>query len=179
MFILLTDNPEKLLPTVRSRCTELTMTALPETVLREQLRQQFPQADAVAIQAAVGRSGGFLGQAKEILEEGSDLPPQTAQFLTAYASRNTSGLMETLVPMEKMKRDQLIPLLRQWVSCLEGALVYRSGMPVVTPNAKELSVGRSAQELMKGISQLQKAIEYAQGNVSPAAICGWLEWTLR
>jgi hypothetical protein len=40
-------------------------------------------------------------------------------------------------------------------------------------------VGRSAQELMKGISQLQKAIEYAQGNVSPAAICGWLELTLR
>ena len=179
VFILLTDNPEKLLPTVRSRCTELTMTALPEPVLKDALRQRFPQMGLDAIAAAVGRSGGFLGQAMEILEEGSDLPPQTTQFLAAYAARNTYGLMETLVPMEKMKRDQLIPLLRQWVSCLEGALVYRSGMPVVTPNAKELSVGRSAQELMRSISQLQKAIEYAQGNVSPAAICGWLEWSLR
>jgi DNA polymerase-3 subunit delta' len=179
VFILLTDNPEKLLPTVRSRCTELTMTALPETVLREQLRQQFPQADAVAIQAAVGRSGGFLGQAKEILEEGSDLPPQTAQFLTAYASRNTSGLMETLVPMEKYKRDALIETLTQWVLFLEGALVHRSGAVSATPMAKEIAVSRSGQELLSAIEQLQKTIEYAQGNVSPAAICGYLAWALR
>ena len=30
VFLLLTDNPDKLLPTVRSRCTELNMQALPE-----------------------------------------------------------------------------------------------------------------------------------------------------
>ena len=179
VFILLTDNPEKLLPTVRSRCTELSMTALPEGTLKKALRRDFPQVSDETICAAISRSGGFLGQAKVILEEGSDLPPQTEQFLAAYASRNTYGLIETLVPMEKWKRDQLIPILRQWVSCLEGALVYRSGMQVVTPMAKELSLGRSAQELMRAISQLQQCIEYAQGNVSPAAICGWLEWVMR
>ncbi len=179
VFLLLTDNPEKLLPTVRSRCTELSLAALPEKILKNALRQEFPQATDDAIAAAVSRSGGFLGQAKTILEEGSDLPPQTQQFLTAYAGRSTYGLTETLVPMEKWKRDQLIPVLRQWVSCLEGALVYRSGMQVATPMAKELSTGRSAQELMSAISHLQQSIEYAQGNVSPAAICGWLEWVLR
>ena len=155
------------------------MTALPEGTLKKALRRDFPQVSDETICAAISRSGGFLGQAKVILEEGSDLPPQTEQFLAAYASRNTYGLIETLVPMEKWKRDQLIPILRQWVSCLEGALVYRSGMQVVTPMAKELSLGRSAQELMRAISQLQQCIEYAQGNVSPAAICGWLEWAMR
>ena len=39
VFLLLTDNPDKLLPTVRSRCTELNMQALPEDVLRSHLRQ--------------------------------------------------------------------------------------------------------------------------------------------
>ncbi len=34
VFILLTDNPEKLLPTVRSRCTELALQALPDALLR-------------------------------------------------------------------------------------------------------------------------------------------------
>ena len=81
--------------------------------------------------------------------------------------------------MEKLKRDQLIPLLQQWHDYLEGALAFRSGMRVVTPMAAELSTGRSATELMQAINQLRTCIEYAQGNVSPAAICGHLEWALR
>ena len=179
VFILLSDNPQKLLPTVRSRCTELAMTALPESLAIDHLRKVFPQADAGAISAAVTRSGGFLGQAKELLEEGQDLPQQTTEFLTAYARRDPYGLIQVLVPMEKWKRDQLLPILQQWASFLEGALVYRSGIAAATPMAKEINDGRSARELNSAITQLQKAIEYTQGNVSPAAVCGYLEWALR
>ena len=179
VFILLTDNPQKLLPTVRSRCTELALTALPDELAKNQLRQEFPEASAEDIQAAISRSGGYLGQAKQLLEEGAQLPQQTADFLTAYARRDTYGLIQVLVPMEKWKRDQLIPTLVQWTTMLEGAMVHRSGLPSATPYARELASGRSAQELMAAISALQKATEYAQGNVSPAAVCGWLQWALR
>lgn len=179
VFILLTNNAERMLPTIRSRCTELAMSVLPDAVMRPVLRQRFPQQSDEQLNAAISRSGGFLGQAITILEEGSELPPQTSQFLSAYAGRSTVGLLETLVPMEKWKRDQLIPVLEQWVACLEGALVFRSGAPTATPMARELASGRSAQELMQAISQLQTCLEYAQGNVSPAAICGHLEWALR
>ena len=44
VFILLTDNPAKLLPTVRSRCTELKLLALPPEILEPQLKKDFPQA---------------------------------------------------------------------------------------------------------------------------------------
>ena len=179
VFILLTDNPQKLLPTVRSRCTELALTALPADVARTQLTKEFPQSDDEAIQAAILRSGGFLGQAKEILEEGSDLPQQTVEFLNAFSKRDSYALAQVLVPMEKWKRDQLIEILQQWTAFLEGALVYRSGIATGTPMAHELSIGRSAAELKKAIEQLQKTIEYAQGNVSTGAICGYLMWTLR
>ena len=179
VFILLTDNPQKLLPTVRSRCTELAMVALPEELAKQQLRKRFPQAAETDIAAAVSRSGGYLGQALTILEEGSQLPPQTEEFLQSFARRDTYGLIQVLVPMEKWKRDQLIPILQQWAAFLEGALISRSGIPSATPFAAELSRGRSAQELNAAIGQLQKAIEYAQSNVSPAAICGYLEWALR
>ena len=179
VFILLTDNPQKLLPTVRSRCTELSLSALPDNVLLDALRKAFPEAAEDAVLAAVRRSGGYLGQARTLLEEGSDLLPQTRAFLNAYTARNTYGLLQVLVPMEKWKRDQLIPVLQQWASFLEGALVYRSGMLSGTPMARELATARSAQELLRAIEQLQKTIEYAQGNVSPAAICGYLEWALR
>ena len=179
VFILLTDNPEKLLPTVRSRCTELSLQALSPALLRSELSRRFPQSSPEAVDAAVSRSGGFLGQALHLLAEGAALPVQTEQFLQAYAQRNALDLMRTLVPMEKWKRDQLIPVLQQWVTCLEGALVYRNGLPTVTPMAEALTAGRSAGELMEAIRQLQMSIEYAQGNVSPAAICGHLAWALR
>jgi DNA polymerase-3 subunit delta' len=179
VFILLTDNPQKLLPTVRSRCTELSLTALPDQLAKKQLRQEFPDASDEDIQAAISRSGGYLGQAKQLLEEGTQLPQQTSDFLNAYARRDTYGLIQVLVPMEKWKRDQLIPMLAQWTAMLEGAMVHRSGLPSATPYARELASGRSAQELMAAITVLQKATEYAQGNVSPAAVCGWLQWALR
>ncbi len=179
VFILLTDNPQKLLPTVRSRCTELALSALPEEIALPQLRQAFPQADDTAIHAAFSRSGGFLGQAKEILEEGTSLPTQTIDFLNAYAQRNAYALSQVLIPIEKWKRDQLIPVLQQWVSFLEGALIYRSGLPSGTPMVAELAAARSALEFKEAIGHLEKTIEYAQGNVSPGAICGYLVWALR
>ena len=179
VFILLTDNPEKLLPTVRSRCTQLSLNALSPALLRRELSHRFPQAEATSIEAAVSRSGGFLGQAIALLEEGSDLPAETTRFLKAYASRNALDLTLTLQSMEKWKRDQLIPILQQWVASLEGALVYRTGTQVLTPMAQELTAGRSAGEILRAINQLQICIEYAQGNVSPAAICGHLTWALR
>ena len=179
VFLLLTDNPEKLLPTVRSRCTELALHALPPELLRRELTRRFPQASEDSVSAAISRSGGFLGQAAAILEEGSTLPPQTEAFLKAYCSHSAYELINVLVPMEKWKRDQLIPVLQQWVNCLEGALVFRSGLGAATPMARELCAARNPRELLDSIRQLQNAIVYAQGNVSVAAICGHLEWALR
>ena len=179
VFILLSDNPEKLLPTVRSRCTELSLLALPEAVLKGALEQEFPDADAQSIAAAISRSGGYLGQAKTLLAEGATVSPQTEAFARSFARRDALALTQVLVPMEKWKRDALIEELDQWVALLHSALISRSGMAADSPLARNLVASRSASELMEGIGHLQKAITYAQGNVSPAAICGYLVWALR
>ena len=52
VFILLTDNPEKLLPTVRSRCTELALQPLEPELLRRTLEKEFPDTPADSIRAA-------------------------------------------------------------------------------------------------------------------------------
>ena len=179
VFMLLTDNPEKLLPTIRSRCTELKLTALPEDLLMQTLTREFPKAESAAITAAIRRSGGFLGQARLLLTEGEDYPPQTQSFAESFAARNALGLMQTLVSMEKWKRDQLIPVLQQWLELLEGALAGRAGAPTVHALSAKIGAERSGAELMKAIEALKKCVEYAQGNISPAAICGYLSWALR
>ena len=66
-----------------------------------------------------------------------------------------------------------------WMQLLQQALLSRSGMKASSQLARQLGTQRSSAELLCGVRQLQKAIEYAQGNVSPAAICGHLVWALR
>ena len=179
VFILLTDNPDKLLPTVRSRCTELDMQALPEDVLKAQLRREFPQAGEEDISAAVDRSGGFLGQAQTLLRGGSELPVQTEEFVRAFAGRNSLALTQVLVPMEKWKRDVLGGILQSWLELMEGALASRSGVRAVNPLSRQLAQSRSGPELLAAVESLKKAVDYTAGNVSPAAVCGYLVWALR
>lgn len=179
VFLLLTDNPDKLLPTVRSRCTELKLQALEEKTIRNQLRLDFPKASEEDIAAAIFRSGRFLGQARELLENGDALPPQTESFVKAFANKDSLLLTEVLVPMEKWKRDPLAEILAQWLELLEGALTNRSGITAVSGHSRELARQRSGVEIYEAVQALKKALTYTQSNVSPAAICGWLTWTLR
>ena len=179
VFMLLTDNPETLLPTVRSRCTELSLHSLPEDVLRVRLQREFPDADNDTLTAAIVRSGGYLGQATELLREGVTVTPQTEGFVRAFGEKSAMALVQTLVPMERWKRDQLLPELQRWAEVLQQALLCRSGMDVLSRTARQLGAQRSAVELLQALRHLKKAIEYTQGNVSPAAVCGYLEWTLR
>ena len=179
VFILLTDNPEKLLPTVRSRCTELKLQALSQDVLKKQLIQDFPNAQTEDLEAAAIRSGGFLGQARELLESGAQVPPQTEGFVRALTERDSLTLALTLVPMEKWKRDALAEILQSWLEITEGALACRTGIRTVSPLARQLAARRSSADLYQIALVLKKAVDHTISNVSPAAVCGWLAWELR
>ena len=178
VFLLLADNPDKLLPTVRSRCVELKLRALPEGLLRRTLTREFPEADEQAVSAAILRSGGYLGQARSLLS-GSAVSDATREFARCYAARDVYGLVQLLVPMEKWKRDALIPVLGEWLEVLQQAMISRSGLPAALPEAARIASARNPKDLMAHCAVLKKAIEYAQGNVSCAAVSGWLSWALR
>lgn len=179
VFILLSDNPEKLLTTVRSRCTELRMTPVEESVLRPYLQEKFPDAPARNITEAIRRSGGYPGQAIHLLSEEETYAQQVQDFAQAFSRRDALGLLQLLVPMEKWKRDQILPVFSAWKEVLQGGLHYRSGIPAASELSELLGKTRSAKELLAAVNCLQKAIDYTQGNVSVAAVCGWLVWVLR
>ena len=178
VFLLLADNPQKLLTTVRSRCVELSLSPLPEDLLRRELRSRFPEVQSETLTAVCSRSGGYLGQALSLLSGDSEMPQETVNLVRAFAINSRLGLAQVLVSMEKWKRDRLIDTLQQWEALFAEALACRGGGTAVSPLARELSASRGAEELLAAIRQLQKCIEYAQGNVSPAAICGYLLWAL-
>ena len=179
VFIILSDNPEKLLLTVRSRCTELALTAVEPNILRPWLAAKFPNASAEDVEAAMIRSSGYPGQAMEILENGEHLPPEVEAFVKSFASKDALGLVTLLAPMEKWKRDQALPIFEAWLSAAQEGLACRSGMTATSRSARELAAARSSKDLLQAVTALRKAIEYTQGNVSVAAVCGWLTYALR
>ena len=179
VFLLLAENPDKILPTVRSRCVELALKPLDQQMLHRTLAREFPQVDKDTLDAAVRRSGGFLGQARQLLSGDSEEKPQTLDFVRAVGEKDPYLLMTTLVPMEKWKRDVLIEMLQQWLEIVEGAMAARVGMPSANKLSGQLAVKRSTRDLNLMAAQLKKTMEYARGNVSPAAICGYLVWALR
>ena len=178
-FLLLTDGAQRLLPTIRSRCVELQLSPLEAGLCTRLLERDFPQKTGEQIASAVLRSGGFYGQAKTLLSGGGELLPQTARFAAAYPARDALAMAELLVPMERLSRDQLQPILTEWLGLLTEALAVRSGTPAPTPEAAAISQSRSGAELMSAIRRLQEALELLQGNISVGALCGALQVQLR
>ena len=178
-FLLLSATPERLLPTIRSRCTELNLQALSPEEMKGALQKEFPETTPDVRDAAIVRSGGYLGQAKKILADAIETTPQTEEFARAFSSRDHLGIATLLTSMEKWKRDKFIEELTAWSVLLRGALVCRGGQTGVTAAEQALGGARSARELMHAYNEIQKAMQYAQGNVSVAALCGALLWQLR
>ncbi len=179
VFILLTTNADALLPTVRSRCTELRMQPLPQDLLQGVLEKEYTGVSAEALSAAAERSGGFLGQAKRLLDEDGQVRQETARLVDALCKKDALLLMQLLVPLEKSKRDALAELLQDWQMLLENALTAACGMRTVSDQARRLAAALDSRTLHRQYALVRKAREYTLGNVSPAAVCGYLEWALR
>lgn len=179
VFVLLTNNADQLLPTVRSRCVELKLQPLSKQQILSELQKEFPQASAEDRSAAAARCGGWLGQAKALLSDGGGWSPQAKDFAQAFTKKDSEALLRLLVPLEKSKRDVLIPILQQWVDLLGGALTCRAGLPPLDSMTRALAASRTPQDLNRAIRILEESIAFLQGNVSPGAVCGNLVWQLQ
>lgn len=70
LLLLVSHNPGRLLPTVRSRCRRLVLVPLPTPLAAELLRRYRPQLDEAEAVALSVLSGGSVGRALELAEAG-------------------------------------------------------------------------------------------------------------
>jgi len=176
VFLLLTNNAEKLLPTVRSRSVELRLEPVPQQEALRWLADQDPQASSDTLQAVYLRSGGYLGQAQALLQGELQLP-QTIQFAQAFAAGDRYAMTQLLCSMEKLPRDKLLDVLAQWKQLLTDALLVRAGIPG-SPEASNLGNRRTAAVLAEAATAVQHAMEHCSANIGTGHICGWLAVTL-
>ena len=129
-FILLSDAPERLLPTIRSRCQLLRFAPLAAPVLTELLATQrgLPEAEAALIARL---AEGSLGRAAVLLDEG--LLGERVELLTGLEAegglRAVEGQLRLAERLAKTSEETLrlrIQLIRSW---LRDLLCCFHGLP--------------------------------------------------
>lgn len=169
-LVLLAENPGRLLPTIRSRCVTLTLSALPAPEIERDLVRAHPEWKP-AQRALVARlSGGAVGRARAF-----DLAGYTAARRDALALLSTaahpddhSNLFRTTETYRagaegKEKTDQLLSAL---YSLLEDMLFLKSGAEELVRNtdvAAELKRMTAAVDFEWIAAAAQRAGEIESG----------------
>lgn len=179
-FLLMTDNAEKLLSTVRSRAVELELFPLSDQALMNALKKLSPDADPEARSAAVEQSDGYVGSALTRLSApDTDTQTQVTAIAAAIASGDEVKMLETLVPLEKLKRPELLALMTQLQLVLIKALSRQSGSAApASPTVRALALKANSQTILAAQQAVSYAITLLQANGSPGHCIGYLLATL-
>lgn len=105
VFILLCENSDSLLPTVRSRALHYRMQPLTQPLLREQLERRFPGASPAQLGQALEECGGYLGPAIELLSGGEGEIPALARDFVKALDQGELAVMTCCMELSKLPRD--------------------------------------------------------------------------
>jgi DNA polymerase-3 subunit delta' len=127
VFVLISTQRAKLLPTIVSRCQALRFGPLPEGVLLGLLKERgHGEAEAKSL---AGLSGGSLRLAERLSGEGGAVLKDMAEaFLEAATARSAMGLLNWahLAVQEKKRLDEILELV---LAYLRELWVEKSGLP--------------------------------------------------
>ena len=105
VFILLCENSESLLPTVRSRSMHYRLEPLKEELLVRLLSQRFPAADSRQLQEAAAASGGFLGTAIAALSGDESESVRLARQFIAALGRDELSVLTCCMELSRFSRE--------------------------------------------------------------------------
>lgn len=173
VFLLLMESEEQVLATIRSRCPILQLAPLSKGELIDALRTAFPGTSEQALSEAWEASGGYLGAALELLKS-EPIPAEARKIAESYAAKDFMGLLVTLVPLEKYKRETLISVLNSLIALLTGALTAQN-----RADAGTLLQTRTPAQVFAAICDIRHAADDLNANVGVGAVVGWLATRLR
>lgn len=180
VFFLLVPRADVLLSTVRSRCTELHLSALTQEELLQALALRFPGRSQTQLAQAAADADGILGRAIAALESEAGAPAaDLSAFAKAFSEKDELALLQLLTPMEKLKREQFSAVLESWQALLADAACFRAGGAAKSPEARLLGEKRTARELLRAYEQLRDSLSYCRGNIGLGHLCGALAVQLK
>ena len=115
LILLLTDNADSLLDTIRSRCIRLDMENLPSELIKDILVRE-KRTDKAAAKAAAGFARGNLGKALELAEGGrlAQLKDFTEDILRNIDKKDAFELFKAGAELDKMGGRDVLDITRKW-----------------------------------------------------------------
>lgn len=121
VFILLCEQAQQLLQTVRSRCVRFSLDELPAGLIGQELRRRHPAADPAQVEAALQRCGGSLGKALARLENGPGRQESLAADFVAALGKSELNVLETCLKAAALPRDEFALFCNECCVQLWGA----------------------------------------------------------
>ncbi|MEM9191555.1 MAG: AAA family ATPase [Myxococcota bacterium] len=168
-FVLLSERPDRLLPTIRSRCQRLRFQRLPAAVLKEILRSQGVSGDA--LEASVGLADGRADRARWLAESGAgpELVAQAQKIDESIAARDgLAGLGERLAKSAELSQvlDSLATYYRDVAAAGLGVdgdrLVFRAQAAALRQRAGSLPPARAAAR----VERIRRAVDTFERNAN-------------
>lgn len=156
VVLLISHNPGRLLPTIRSRCRSLRVKALDQKAFNAVLRQGLPELGAEQQQMLWQLSGGSPGVAMELHGAGAEeIYGDIIQLLSSAPALDAGALHKFAEAMGSGKVHSQWKLLTHMMLCLlERIAVTASGKPPVPVSEEEGMV-------LQGLSMLHPAHVWA------------------
>jgi DNA polymerase III subunit delta' len=143
LLLLISHNPGRLLPTIRSRCRRLVLTPPPMPLTARVLRRYRPRVDEAEAEALAGLSGGSVGRALELADVGGlDLYRSLIELLAQAPAIDLGRLHALIDRLARADAEDAYraseELLSQFLARLAAAAVRREW------TAKGIVAGESA-----------------------------------
>jgi DNA polymerase-3 subunit delta' len=171
-FLLLSERPDRLLSTIRSRCQPVRFGPLPKPVLREILKQQ--AVDAATIETACGLAFGSADRALSLAQDG--LAEQLLEFALrvdeAVQARKPGTLLDLADELASHDhRDLLLDTLSLFYRDVASRAILGDGAELAFPQQSELIQQRAAALGGGRAAERQRAIavtrEAMERNANP------------
>ena len=187
LFLLTSDRPERILPTIRSRTSQIRFAGLAEDEIAETLVERY-DVDRKRAATLARKSQGSLGDAIALRdEEGESLGEITRRW--ALACLRSPRALPPMPPLGKDDtRSALDTILRHARTALRDCMAYAIAGEDATFDREALAEYRSTTAALGpnagsvaayALALVTEAENIAVTNVSPATVLGWLQIQLR
>jgi len=175
-FVLTTDNPAQLLPTIRSRCQTVRFANIPEELIRSWLSEH-AGADSTLASMAAAIAHGSLGRALQFLRAPEELVNPDALDFFARAEVNERVILEVLARIgDKAELSTIVEtLLFLYDRALHEKLAKESSTQVVQDSrgtghnyadrAKEKAAALSLRDLIRATTLLRSRLDDSRLNI--------------
>ena len=154
---LLTETRSSLLPTVLSRGQRIHLDGMRDEELSAILREKNPKASLSEIEIAVESASGNLGEAEKFLSKEKKALREKAEKLFSFViSKNNYELTNALI-VPKMKREQLLSLLSEFVFIVNEAEKYKYGVKNVRLLLSEENIALVGSVSKRGLARMGEA----------------------